>query len=107
MGRGEQSRLSWLCFQGPYMIPDRKNSCQKKVRCFEKCPPFVLTSLPAAGDDQHVEITHQMACQVRVRIRDQWRQYEFDHQQTAVRRTHAAAVLENPDCPRVPTPVCT
>jgi AraC-like DNA-binding protein len=60
-GRSGPSRLSWLCFEDPQIIPDRKNSGQAKTRCLEKCSPFVLTSLSAAGNGQHVEITHQVA----------------------------------------------
>ena len=56
-----RSRLSWLCFEDPHIIPDRKNSGQAKTRCFEKCSPFALTSLSAASNGQHVEITHQVA----------------------------------------------
>lgn len=61
IGRSWQSRLSWLCFEDPHIIPDRKNSGQAKTRCFEKCSPFALTSLSAASNGQHVEITHQVA----------------------------------------------
>ena len=60
-GRSEQSRLSWLCFEDPHIIPDRKNSGQAKTRRFEKCSPFALTSLSATGNGQHVEITHEVA----------------------------------------------
>ena len=61
MGRSGQSRLSWLCFEDPHILPDRKNSGQAKTRCFEKCSPFALTSLSAVGNGQHVEVTHQVA----------------------------------------------
>jgi len=61
MGRSGQSRLSWLCFEGPRIIPDRKNSRQAKTCGLEKCSRFALTSLSAAANGQHVEITHQLA----------------------------------------------
>jgi hypothetical protein len=54
------------------------------------------------GNGQLVEITHQVAFKLRVRLRDRWGQYEFDNQQTAVHRNQGgAAVIEN----RAPTPV--
>ena len=46
-----------------------------------------------------------MAFQLRIWVRDDWRQDEFNDQQTAVLRNDHAAVLENRDCLRVPTPV--
>jgi hypothetical protein len=68
----------------------------------------VLATLSTAGDSKHVEVAHQVAFQLWIWVRDDRRQDEFDDQQTAVLRSHGndrAAVLENRDCVRVPTPV--
>src|SRR5712692_5738439 len=92
MGRSGQSRLRWLCFEDPHIIPDRKNSGQAKTRCFEKCSPFALTSLSAAGNGQHVEITllPPLISQADPHL-ERHLMYEFDNQQTAVRRNHGSA----------------
>lgn len=97
----KQSRLSWLCLDDAHITPNRVDSGQTKACCFKKCSPFTLTSFSAAGDSQHVEVTHQVGFQVRIGMRDQRRQDELDDQQSAVVRDDGAAVFENGDRVRI------
>ena len=73
---------------------DRVDLGQGESRCFEKCFPFTLAAFFAAGDGEHVEVAHQPAFELRIGVRDERGQDEFNDQQTAVGGNNRADVSE-------------
>src|ERR1039457_64062 len=103
--------LSWFCFEYPD-VPNHQSVASNRVypgqdeaRCLKKRSPFALATFFTAGHSKHVEVAHQVACQLRIWMRDERRKDEFNDQQTAVLRNYRVAVLENSNSIPVLTPV--
>jgi len=105
------SSLSRLRFENPDVsdhegvAADRVDAGQGEACRFKERSPLPFAAFFAAGDGEHVEIAHQLAFQLWIRVRDERRKDEFDDQQTAVLRNAGAAVFEDGDCVRILTAV--
>ena len=79
------------------VVDDREGAGEDEACGVQECAPLALAALFAAGDDEHVEVAHELAFDLRIGVRDERWEDELDDQQSAIGGEDGAAVFEHDD----------